>query len=124
MRTYNRARALDGFTQRLRQSCPKPESSQAGQREGLVSIGSTTLGRRQAMTAVGFRYSRDAQELARVAGHVDASVVVVFELVADGNDHHICRRLDFDECDVARSPKGDEQFAQERTLSGLAACER
>ena len=54
---------------------------------------------------------------------VRSSVVVVFELVADGYDHHLRRRLDLEERDVARPSEGDDQFAQERALAGLAARE-
>jgi len=44
-------------------------------------------------------------EPVRPAYQAAVSVGVVFEQVADGNVHHVCRRLDLDRCDVARSPK-------------------
>ncbi len=65
-----------------------------------------------------------SMKLTRLPGQVDASVVVVLKLVADNDDHNIRPRLDLDECNVARPPEGNDQFAQERALSDLAACER
>jgi hypothetical protein len=55
---------------------------------------------------------------ARVSGQASASVVVVFEMVANGNHRHIGRRLDLDESDVARPPNRDDQFVTATRANG------
>jgi hypothetical protein len=45
------------------------------------------------------------------ANRRNRSAVIVLKLMTNGNDHHIGPRLDLEERDVARSSKGDDQFA-------------
>jgi hypothetical protein len=52
------------------------------------------------------------------------SVVVVFELVAHGQDRHCRRLLDLEQRYVAALAEWDEQLAQERIVVGLAIDER
>lgn len=46
------------------------------------------------------------------------SLVVVFELVPHGENDHLTLVLDLEHRDVARSTERDDQFAEERALSG------
>src|SRR3990167_284944 len=57
-------------------------------------------------------------------GRHSASMVVVFELVAQGQNGDVRVVLDLEQRDVAGSSERNDQFAQERALSGLAARER
>ena len=98
------------------------ERGQASGAWTMLSIGLTTHGRCQTRAAAQVEQAR--LKPTSVVGQATALVVVVLELVANGNDHYIGRRLDLDERNVAGPPEGDDQFAQERTLSGLSARER
>lgn len=51
-------------------------------------------------------------------------MVVILELMANSDHDHVRCGLDVHERDVARASEGDDQFAQEGALAGLAASER
>ena len=65
----------------------------------------------------------DAHRVSRATAAA-RSVVVVFELMADGDDDDVARAFDLEQRDVAQMSEGDDQLAQERALRGLSAGER
>src|SRR3546814_88453 len=58
-----------------------------------------------------------------VAGEIEGSVVVVFALVADGEDGDGAVVVDFEQCDVSGLAEADQQFAEQWCAGvGLAAA--